>query len=399
MLQGKKILLGVSGGIAAYKCTYLVRHFIKAGAEVKVVLSPEARQFVSALSLATLSKQPVLWEYYDPQDLSGQWNNHVSLGLWADLMLIAPATSNSLAKMAHAQADNFLLGVYLSAKCPIYIAPAMDLDMYQHPGNQANLKQLASFPQHHIIPAEHGELASGLEGQGRMAEPETIVNFIEKELRSTQILAGKRVLINAGPTYEAIDPVRFLGNRSSGKMGIALAEAAYAKGAQVDLVLGPTHLRPTSKGIALHMVESSAQMLDACAQIFPHCDAAILAAAVSDYRPAQRALEKLKKIGSAGMQLELVQNPDILKTLGSLKKAHQILVGFALETENARENAERKLHTKNCDWIVLNEADQEGLVFGSDSNQVLLIGAQGQSLALGRKNKTALAHEILAHIF
>lgn len=394
MLSGKKVLLGVTGGIAAYKTTYLVRLLIKAGAEVRVVLSPAARDFVTPLSLATLSKNPVHWEYIkeDDQD-SGTWNNHVELALWADLLVLAPLTANTMAKMAQGQSDNFLMAVYLSAKCPVYFAPAMDLDMYKHPATKTNIDRLLSF-NHVLIPAESGELASGLEGEGRMAEPETIFHAIQSDLKSKSPLRGKRFLINAGPTYEAIDPVRFIGNRSSGKMGIALAEAAAQKGADVTLVLGPSSFSPADKSIVVKRVESTREMLVACEEFYEEADWTILSAAVSDYRPAQVANQKMKKSGS-NLELQLVENPDILKTLGVKKKKEQVLIGFALETENAEANAQKKLDKKNCDWIVLNQADQEARGFGHDTNEVILLGRKGERMPLTLKPKKELAHEIL----
>ncbi len=395
MLSGKKILLGVTGGIAAYKATYLVRLLVKAGADVRVILTPAARDFVTPLTLATLSKNPVLWNFFEKDDPEGKWHNHVELGLWADLFIVAPATSNTLASMATAKADNLLLATYLSAKCPVFLAPAMDLDMYQHPANQKNLDYLQSIG-NHIIPAESGELASGLEGKGRMAEPDTIFDFIENTLRQQQKLAGKKVLINAGPTYESLDPVRFLGNRSSGKTGIALAEAAHQMGAEVTLVLGPTHLQPKEKNIKLIRVESTAEMLNACEAHFDNCHLAILSAAVSDYRPEHQAQQKIKKKGEK-LLLRLVQNPDILKALGQ-KKKKQLLVGFALETENALENGKAKLHNKNCDLIVLNSPDNKERGFGHDTNEVHLLSHQKEPLHLELKSKTALAHEILDYI-
>lgn len=393
MLSGKKILLGITGGIAAYKTTYLVRLLIKAGAEVRVVLSPSAREFVTPLSLSTLSKNPVYWAYYDKDAEDGLWNNHVELGLWADLMIIAPLTANTMAKMAHGQSDNFLMAVYLSTKCPVYFAPAMDLDMYKHPATQANMEGLQRFG-HILIPAESGELASGLEGKGRMAEPETILKTINDHLATNAPLYGKSILINAGPTYEAIDPVRFIGNRSSGKMGMALAEAAADYGASVHLVLGPSSVSTKNPQINIERVESTKEMYEACMDQFPRADWSILSAAVSDYRPKHSADQKLKKTGGT-MHLELIENPDILKTLGGLKRNDQLLVGFALETQNAEENAVKKLNTKNCDWIVLNQADKTERGFGHDTNEVLLISRQGQKEKLELKPKKELAYEIL----
>lgn len=397
MLRGKNILLGVTGGIAAYKTTYLVRLLIKAGAQVKVILTPAARDFVSPLTLATLSKNPVLWEYYDPNDPEGKWNNHVELGLWADLFIIAPASSNTLSKMASARADNLLLGCYLSAKCEVYFAPAMDLDMYQHPANRENIEKLQSFG-NKFIPAASGELASGLEGEGRMAEPETIVEFIEADLRAGLKLSGKRVLINAGPTHEALDPVRFLGNRSSGKTGIALAETAFRLGAEVTLVLGPTHLAPASKNIRLIRVESAEEMHAACLKAFAKADLAILSAAVSDYRPQTSEAHKIKKTHSDELQLSLVKNPDILYDLGKLKTQNQVLVGFALETQNALEYGREKLHKKNCDLIVVNSPDDEARGFGHDTNEITLVDSNGSTTPLELKSKQALAHEIFNYL-
>jgi len=393
VLSGKKVLLAVTGGIAAYKTTFLTRLLIKAGAEVKVVLSPAAKDFVTPLSLATLSQNPVYWEYFDREEGSGEWHNHVELALWADLMLIAPLTANTMAKMAHAQSDNFLMAVYLSAKCPVFYAPAMDLDMYRHPANQENMAKLQTFG-HVLIPAEEGELASGLEGKGRMAEPENIVQAIKEHLQSKAPLAGKKVLINGGPTYEAIDPVRFIGNRSSGKMGIALAEAAAAYGAEVHLVLGPTHLSPTNNELKLTRVESAQEMLRHCQKAFEKADLAIMSAAISDYRPANPASQKMKKSGDS-LSIELMENPDILHSLGQLKRANQVLVGFALETHNALEFALQKLHKKNCDWIVLNRPSDAGTGFEHDTNAATFIKRDGKKFPLTLKSKTELAYEIL----
>lgn len=393
MLSGKKVLLGVTGGIAAYKTTYLVRLLIKAGAEVRVVLSPSARDFVTPLSLATLSKNPVYWEYFDREAEDGQWHNHVELGLWADLMILAPLTANTMAKMAQGQSDNFLMAVYLSVKCPVYFAPAMDLDMYKHPASQENMAKLQSF-RHLMIPAERGELASGLEGQGRMAEPETIISKIINDLKEKSPLKGLKLLINAGPTYEAIDPVRFIGNRSSGKMGMALAEAAANYGAEVHLVLGPSSLQSANSAIFIERVESTQEMYEACLKAFPDAHWTILSAAISDYRPKNPSNQKIKKSGGA-MQLELIENPDILKTLGAQKKDQQLLVGFALETQNGEKNALKKLNTKNCDWIVLNQADEQARGFGHDTNEVLMMSRRGLKEALELKPKKELAYEIL----
>ncbi len=396
MLRGKKVLLGVTGSIAAYKTTFLTRLLIKAGAEVKVVLSPAARDFVTPLTLATLSKNPVQWEYFDREDESGEWHNHVDLGLWADCMIIAPATSNTLSKMASGACDNFLLGVYMSAKCPVYFAPAMDLDMYKHPATLENIEKLQSFG-NRFIPAGTGELASGLEGEGRMAEPEDIVDFIGKDLLKGMPLEGKKVLINAGPTHEAIDPVRFIGNHSSGKMGVALAERAYSMGAEVSLVLGPGSVMPVESSIAVYHVVSAREMNDKCRELFQEADIAILSAAVADYRPKDAATQKIKKSGE-DIHIQLIENPDILKGLGELKGDKQVLVGFALETQNAIENAIAKLHKKNCDLIVLNTPSKKGSGFGHDTNEVTLIDRKENQYPLELKSKSEIAQEILQHI-
>lgn len=393
MLSGKKVLLGVTGSIAAYKASFLVRLLIKAGAEVKVVLSPAARDFVTPLTLATLSKNPVLWEYFDKEDDQGQWNNHVDLGLWADMLIIAPATADTLSKMVAGHCDNLLLGVYLSAKCPVYFVPAMDLDMYHHPSTIQNIEKLKSYG-NHFIPSGSGELASGLVGEGRMAEPEEIVAFIENNLADNSPLNGKRVLISAGPTYEAIDPVRFIGNHSSGKMGIAIANAAAELGAEVTLVLGPSSLQP-KEDVEVIPVQSASEMYEACIQRFENADIAIMAAAVSDYRPKNVADQKIKKSEDT-LNIELVKNPDILFNLGQAKK-HQVLVGFALETENVIENAIGKLHKKNCDLIVLNSPGETS-GFGKDTNEVTLINRKEEQLKLGLKSKEDIAQDILLHV-
>ena len=393
MLSGKKVLLGVTGSIAAYKASFLVRLLIKAGAEVKVVLSPAARDFVTPLTLATLSKNPVLWEYFDKEDDQGQWNNHVDLGLWADMLIIAPATADTLSKMVAGHCDNLLMGVYLSAKCPVYFAPAMDLDMYRHPSTIENIEKLKSYG-NHFIPSGSGELASGLIGEGRMAEPEEIIDFIENHLADNSPLNGKRVLISAGPTYEPIDPVRFIGNHSSGKMGIAIANAAADLGAEVTLVLGPSSLAPKEAVNVIH-VQSAAEMYKACTGHFEKVDIAVMAAAVSDYRPKNVADQKIKKSDDT-LSLDLVKNPDILFNLGQVKK-HQVLVGFALESENALENAIGKLHKKNCDLIVLNSPGETS-GFGKDTNEVTLINRKEEQLKLGLKSKEDIAQDILLHI-
>lgn len=392
ILNRKKVLLAVTAGIAAYKTAFLVRLFIKEGAEVKVILTPKAREFVTPLTLATLSKNPVEWEF---SDKTGNWNNHVELGLWADFMVVAPATAHSLSKMADGNADNLVLATYLSAKCPVYIAPAMDLDMYQHPTTKENLAQLESFG-NIIIPAESGELASGLIGEGRMAEPENILSFIENDLKKKSPLFGKKVLVSAGPTYEKIDPVRFIGNFSSGKMGIELAKEAMYMGANVTLVCGPSPISTHSYNINRINVVSAREMKDAMETNFRESDIVIMSAAVADYRPATMAEQKIKKDGD-GMTIELVKNPDILKGLGE-KKDHQILVGFALETNNELEFAKGKLEKKNLDFIVLNSMQDEKAGFQKDTNKVTLIPRNGTPVAYEAKNKTEVAKDILNFI-
>lgn len=394
LLSGKKILLGITGGIAAYKTTYLVRLLVKAGAGVKVVLTPEARDFVTPLTLSTLSKNPVYWSFFNEDDASGEWHNHVELGLWADYMIIAPCTANTLSKMASGAADNFLLACYLSAKCPVLFAPAMDLDMYKHPSTIENIKKLESFGNIFIKPGT-GELASGLSGEGRMAEPEEIINKLQEFITSGLPLSGKKVLINAGPTHEAIDPVRFIGNHSSGKMGVSLAIAATKMGAEVHLVAGPGVNIPEG----LHKttrITSALDLLKACEEAFSTTDIAIMSAAVADYRPVKPAAQKIKKDGEA-ITLELVENPDVLATLGKQKKKGQVLVGFALETNDPLENARKKLHKKNCDLIVLNQPT-ENTGFAHDTNEVTLVSHNSDVKVLGLKKKEEIAHEILEYI-
>ncbi len=394
MLQGKKLVLGVSGSIAAYKASFLVRLLIKAGADVKVVMSPASKDFVSPLTLATLSNNPVLWDYFDREEESdGSWNNHVDLGLWADLIIIAPATSNTLSKMASGSADNLLMGVYMSAKCPVYFAPAMDLDMYQHPSTQENIQKLISFGNKFIEPGD-GELASGLVGKGRMAEPEEIISFIEADLLDQSPLKGKTILVNAGPTHEPIDPVRYIGNRSSGRMGIAIAEVAALLGAQVHLVLGPTHLRPQNKSIQTYLINTAQELNNQCLALFGQADIAILSAAVADYRPENVHSSKIKKDGS-GLSIKLIENPDVLYNLGVQKKEEQVLVGFALETNDLVANARKKLIKKNCDLIVLNSPSAEGTGFGFETNRVHIIDRNGKE----HKTELKTKHEIAQDIF
>ena len=395
MFSGKNILLGISGGIAAYKTTFLVRLLIKAGAQVKVVMTQSASSFVSPLTLSTLSKNPVLMDFVNEEDGSLSWNNHVELGLWADLMLIAPATANTLSKMANGTCDNLLLATYLSAKCPVYFAPAMDLDMYKHPSTTNSLDKLQSFG-NTMIPAESGELASGLHGEGRMAEPEHIVAFIQEDLRKGLPLSEKKVLITAGPTQEAIDPVRFLGNRSTGTMGFELAKKAADLGANVILVSGPTHLNVNHNNIQLIRVTSAQNMYEACHKYYGDTDIAICAAAVADYRPKTIASEKVKK-QEGDMKIELERTPDILMSLGEAKKS-QFLVGFALETQNELENAKGKLKRKHLDAIVLNSLKDDGAGFGGSTNKITFIDKNSEIKTFDLKTKSEVASDIWEEI-
>lgn len=391
VLSGKKIVLGVSGGIAAYKTASLVRLFIKAGANVQVVMTPASKDFVTPLTLSTLSKNPVHSTFYN-DDEDAVWNNHVELGLWADLMLVAPATANTLSKMANGTCDNLLIATYLSAKCPVYFAPAMDLDMYKHPSTLASFNLLQQFG-NTMIPAESGELASGLSGEGRMAEPENIIAFLEADLESKLPLKGKKILVTAGPTYEAIDPVRFIGNHSSGKMGFDIAEHAAGLGAQVILVSGPTHLKPKNLGINLVNVTSAQEMYDAAHRYFADVDVAISASAVADYRPKFPATQKIKKTEDA-FTIELEKTQDILASLGKVKHK-QFLIGFALETENEIENAKLKIQKKNLDLIVLNSLQDEGAGFGKSTNKITFIDKNFEIEPMPLKTKEAVAEDIL----
>ncbi|MFK8302054.1 bifunctional phosphopantothenoylcysteine decarboxylase/phosphopantothenate--cysteine ligase CoaBC [Capnocytophaga stomatis] len=385
------IILGITGGIAAYKTPYLVRLLTKKGHDVKVILTESAEEFVTPLTLATLSKNKVISSF---KTTDNQWNNHVELALWADVILIAPATANTLAKMANGLCDNLLLATYFSAKAPVFVAPAMDLDMYAHPTVNENLNKLKSFG-NQIIPVVYGELASGLVGQGRMAEPEDIVNFIEINLSENLPLKGKKVLITAGPTYEAIDPVRFIGNFSTGKMGIAIANEAVKQGAEVHLVLGPSAETNIDKTIHLHRVVSASDMCKATVNQFETSDIAILSAAVADYTPKTKVPEKIKK-KEASLTLELISTTDILATLGKQKK-QQLLIGFALETENESENAKIKLNKKNLDGIVLNSLKDKGAGFGTDTNKITFI-TQNSEVSFPLKSKTEVAKDILNEI-
>lgn len=389
-LKGKKILLAISGGIAAYKMNYLVRDFVKKGAEVKIILTPSAENFVTKVTLSTLSKNAVYSDFYDQ---NGTWNSHVELALWADVLLVAPCTANTLAKMVHGICDNLVIATYLSAKCPVFIAPAMDLDMYAHPSTKENLEKAEKFG-HYIIPSEFGELASGLEGQGRLAEPETILQKIEDFFAQNQSknLEGKTVLITAGPTYEAIDPVRFIGNHSSGKMGFSLAEEAVRRGAKVILISGPTSQKTSTKNIEIHRVTSAKEMYDEVFKYYEKVDIAVASAAVADYAPKIVAKEKIKK-SEEEFTIKLVKNPDILKKMGE-KKTHQFLVGFALETQNEEENAKSKLQKKNLDMIVLNSLRDEGAGFQKDTNKVKIL-THSEKKEFSLKSKDEVAKDIL----
>ena len=392
VLSGKKILLGISGGIAAYKTASLVRLFIKAGAHVQVIMTPASKDFVTPLTLSTLSKNPVHSSFYNQDDENEKWNNHVELALWADLMVIAPATANTLSKMTNGICDNLLIAAYLSAKCPVYFAPAMDLDMYKHPSTIANFSSLTQFG-NVIIPAESGELASGLSGEGRMAEPENIVAFIEADLNSKLPLKGKKLLITAGPTYEAIDPVRFIGNHSSGKMGFDIALSAANLGASVTLVSGPTNCKVSNPLIKVISVVSAEQMYVACHQFYADVDVAIAAAAVADYKPKNVAQQKIKK-SADNFTIELEKTKDILASLGEQKK-NQFLIGFALETENEIENAKLKIQKKNLDLIVLNSLQDQGAGFGKPTNKVTFIDKFFNIEPMELKSKEAVADDIL----
>jgi phosphopantothenoylcysteine decarboxylase / phosphopantothenate---cysteine ligase len=392
VLSGKKILLGVSGGIAAYKTATLVRLFIKAGAHVQVIMTPASKDFVTPLTLSTLSKNPVYSAFYNEEDVNAQWNNHVELGLWADLMIIAPATANTLSKMANGTCDNLLIAAYLSAKCPVYFAPAMDLDMYKHPSTISSFSLLQRFG-NIMIPAENGELASGLSGEGRMAELENIISFLENDLESKLPLRGKKILITAGPTYEAIDPVRFIGNHSSGKMGFDIAASAANLGAEVTLISGPTHLNAKNSVINLIRVTSAQEMHDACHHYFNDVDVAICAAAVADFRPKSVAGQKIKK-AAAGLTIELEKTQDILASLGKIKKS-QFLIGFALETENEIENAKLKIQKKNLDLIVLNSLQDKGAGFGRPTNKITFIDKDFVVEPMPLKPKEEVANDII----
>ena len=393
MLKGKKIVLGVTGSIAAYKAAMLVRLLVKEGATVQVVMTPAAKDFITPLTMSTLSGRPVMCDFF--QSENGAWNSHVELGLWADAMIVAPATASTLGKMANGVADNLLVTTYLSMKAPVFIAPAMDLDMYAHPSTQRNVELLKSYG-NHIIEATAGELASHLCGKGRLEEPEAIVERIKDFFLGSKVLTGKKVLVTAGPTYEKIDPVRFIGNYSTGKMGFAIAEECAAQGADVTLVAGPVSLECKHPGIKRVDVESAREMYDAAMNAFPSCDVAVLSAAVADYRPAQCAPVKMKRTAD-DMFIELTPNSDIAASLGAVKGENQMLVGFALETNNAEENARLKLEKKNLDFIVLNSLEDKGAGFACDTNKVTIIDKSGKS-DFPLKSKKDVAKDIVSHI-
>ena len=400
MLSGKKILIGITGSIAAYKSVYLIRMLIKEGAEVKVVMTPAAKDFVAPLTLSTLSRNPVLTDLFDEKS----WTNHVMLGRWADIFLIAPLSCNTLSKMASGQCDNLLLATYLSATCPVAVAPAMDEDMWLHPTTKSNLAKLDSFG-NKIIPVESGELASGLQGEGRMAEPENLLSFLQDffltgktslagGLTKEDRLNGKKALVTAGPTYEPLDPVRFIGNHSTGKMGIALAKELERQGALVTLVLGPVAVDPQLNGMSVIKVSTAEEMHDACLSKFVETDITIMAAAVADYKPVQKAVEKIKK-NDEKLTLDLNRTKDILKSMGEIKKGKQVLVGFALETNNEKQFALNKLKTKNADMIVLNSLNDKGAGFGLDTNKVTIFDKSGKEFVFETKSKNEVAKDIV----
>ena len=420
MLKGKKIVLGITGSIAAYKSCLIIRELVKRGAEVQVVITPAGKEFITPITLSALTQKPVISEFFAQRD--GTWHSHVKLGLWADAMLIAPCTASTLGKMANGIADNMLVTTYLSMKAPVFIAPAMDLDMYQHPTTQQNMERLRSFG-NHIIEPQSGFLASGLEGKGRMEEPERIVEYLENALCKKEDgrcnLAGKKIMITAGPTYEKIDPVRFIGNYSSGKMGFALAEECARRGAEVTLIAGPVNVQCTMNNVQRVDVESCEEMYQAAKEAFADSDAAILCAAVADFRPAEVAQQKIKrekptpdpsqkggekptpdpsqKGGEDVMTLSLMPNPDIAAELGRMKREGQLLVGFALETNNEEQNAQHKLEKKNLDFIVLNSLRNEGTCFQSDENQISIISHEGRK-DFPKKPKTEVARDIVDEV-
>nr|WP_321408856.1 bifunctional phosphopantothenoylcysteine decarboxylase/phosphopantothenate--cysteine ligase CoaBC [uncultured Carboxylicivirga sp.] len=393
MLKGKKFILGISGGIAAYKCAHLTRLLVKEGAEVQVLMTKMAKEFITPLTMATLSKRPILVEFYNPEN--GDWNSHVDTGLWADAMIVAPATANTMGKMANGIADNLLITTYLSAKCPVFVAPTMDLDMYKHPSTTRNMETLQSYGNILIEPGS-GELASGLVGKGRMAEPEEIVESLEAYFKKkvSDKLVGKKVLVTAGPTHEKIDPVRFIGNYSSGKMGFAIAEELAGRGAEVVLVSGPSSLKCNHPNINRINVVSAADMHEACEKVFADCDMAVMSAAVADYTPVVMADQKMKR-KSDTLNIELKSTVDIAKALGEKKKEKQLLVGFALETNDAEQNALKKLNSKNLDLIVLNSLQDSGAGFNVDTNKITIISKQNNKKDFPLKSKVDVASDIV----
>ncbi len=394
VLHGKHIILGITGSIAAYKAAVLTRLLIKSGAEVQIVITPAGKEFITPITLSALTSKPVISEFFSNRD--GTWNSHVDLGLWADLMLIAPATASTIGKMAHGIADNMLVTTYLSAKCPVFVAPAMDLDMFAHASTQDNLELLRSRGNHIIEPAA-GELASHLVGRGRMEEPETIVASLEVFFAARQTLTGKKILITAGPTYEKIDPVRFIGNYSTGRMGVAIANALAVRGAEVHLVLGPSAEQPLPQ-VCTVRVESAREMLAACLEMADQCHAAIFSAAVADYHPAETAEHKLKREHTEEIQLRLLRNPDIAATLGANKKEGQLFIGFSLETGKGHDEALRKLDAKHLDAIVLNTLQDAGAGFGGTTNKITLFDRQGLSQSFPLKSKTAVAEDLAEYL-
>ena len=395
MLKGKHIILGISGGIAAYKSVTLLRLLVKAGAEVQVVITPSGKEFITPVTLSALSGKPVVSEFFTAN--TGEWHSHVDLGLWADAMVIAPATASSIAKMANGVADNMLITTYLSAKAPVFIAPAMDLDMMAHPSTKRNIELLKSYGNHIIEPAE-GELASHLVGKGRMEEPEEIVKYLYRFFASQQDLKGKNVLVTAGPTYEKIDPVRFIGNYSSGKMGYAIAEEAAHRGANVTIVSGPTSISTSTPNINVIKVESARDMYERCVSIFPNCDFGIMCAAVADYAPAEYTETKIKREKEDIPIIKLIKNPDIAAKLGSIKQSNQTLVGFALETNNEEYNALDKMHRKNLDMIILNSLQDSGAGFGTDTNKITTYFSNGEKIEYPLKSKIEVAKDIIDSI-
>lgn len=392
MLKGKHIIVGITGGIAAFKIATLVRLLIKRGAEVQVVMTPNAKEFITPVTLSALTGKPVVSEFFSAN--TGEWHSHVDLGLWADALVIAPATASTIGKMANGIADNMLVTTYLSAKAPVFIAPAMDLDMMAHPSTVRNIDLLRSYGNHIIEPAE-GELASHLIGKGRMEEPENIVKVLEEFFSSSRPLSGKKVLVTAGPTYERIDPVRFIGNFSTGKMGYALADAAACAGAEVTVISGPVSVSPSERSVKVIGVESACQMAKECERLFPETDIAIMCAAVADYAPAEFHETKMKRESRDTVTLELKRNPDIAATLGSMKKMNQKLVGFALETDHEDENALKKLHSKNLDMIVLNSLAVPGAGFATDTNKVTVFKTDSSKIELPLMSKKDTAENII----